>query len=314
MRTIRQSVFAMGLLAAGVAFAFGARSADVLDRSFAVGPGGTLTVEAAMGSIEVASGASDRVNVRIYRESELSEADFDQLLNEFDFRLEQFGNDVLVRVERLNHDRSWSNRRSRLQFRFEVEVPYQYNLDLATAGGSIGVSDLEGEVDAKTAGGSLRFGQIMGRVKGTTAGGSITLEGSNAEAELKTAGGSIRVGRVNGRLEAKTSGGGIDVEEVYGEIRASTSGGSVRATISAQPQGECHLSTSGGNVTVTLAEGIGVDLDAKTSSGRVHSDLAVQGRSDPKRKNVLEGPVGGGGPRLVLRTSGGNIEVRRAGR
>lgn len=290
-----------------------AQSSDVLERNFQVGPGGVLTLSAAMGSIEVDSGASDQVVVRIFRESKWGEEDFEEALSRFDFQFNQFGNDVEVKVERLGDwDRGY--RRGGLRFRFQIEVPFQYNLNLATAGGSIGVSDLEGEVEAKTAGGSLTFGSISGRVRGVTAGGSIELEGSEADAELKTAGGSIRVGRVAGNVEAKTSGGSIDVEEVYGDIHASTSGGSVHARISAQPRGECTLKTSGGSVTVELAEGVSVDLDAVTSSGRVNSDFAVQAESNSRRKNVLKGPVGGGGPRLVLRTSGGNIELRRAGR
>ncbi len=290
--------------------ALAARSADVLDQSFAVQPGGTLTVATAMGSIEITSGASDRVQVRIFREADLGEAEFEQRLREFDFQLRQFGNDVEVRVERIGNRNNWSRSKG-LRFRFQIEVPFQYDLNLTTAGGSIGVADLEGEVDARTAGGSLSFGQIAGHVRGVTAGGSIQLEGSNADAELKTAGGSIRVGRVNGRVDAKTSGGSIEVDEVYGDIQAATSGGSVSARISAQPQGECRLTTSGGNVTVELAEGIALDVDAVTSSGRVIHDLPLQAESDPKKRNQLRARLGSGGPRLVLRTSGGNIELRR---
>jgi hypothetical protein len=62
-------------------------------------------------------------------------------------------------------------------------------------------------------------------------------------------------------------------------------------------------------VTINLAKGIGVELDAHASGGGVHSDVptTIQGTQDD---DTLRGRVNGGGPKLVLRSSGGGIHVR----
>lgn len=58
-----------------------------------------------------------------------------------------------------------------------------------------------------------------------------------------------------------------------------------------------------------MASGIAVDLDARSSGGGVHSDvpITVQGAQD---NDMLRGRINGGGPKLVLRSSGGGIRVR----
>ena len=55
--------------------------------------------------------------------------------------------------------------------------------------------------------------------------------------------------------------------------------------------------------------GAGTDLDAQTSGGRVEVEHAVtiQGSINPSH---LVGEVNGGGERLILRTSGGNIRIK----
>lgn len=53
-----------------------------------------------------------------------------------------------------------------------------------------------------------------------------------------------------------------------------------------------------------------LDLDAHTSGGDVTTDMPVTilGR---QTESTLNGKVNGGGPKLVLRSSGGDIRVRR---
>ncbi len=295
---------------------------DTVNKSFEVSPGGLLTVDADLGSIDVRSGTSNRVEVEVVREARNAEA-----LRDLDLSIDQSGNDVTVSAK-LPHS-NWF-RHNRLRLSFFITVPRTYNVDLKTSGGSVKVADLEGKVLAKTSGGGLDLGQIVGPVEGKTSGGSIKLQSCRGSADIRTSGGGIDIGDVDGdvaaetsggsinieqargRVHARTSGGGIDVHEVFGEIDASTSGGSVSATILEQPSGDCRLSTSGGGIEVRMAENIGFDVDAKTSGGRVRVDFPVS--ADIVEKNALRGPVNGGGPQLHLRTSGGNIRLEKAGR
>ena len=51
-----------------------------------------------------------------------------------------------------------------------------------------------------------------------------------------------------------------------------------------------------------------VNVDASTSGGSVRSDFSVQVDGQIE-DGTLKGPINGGGPRLRLSTSGGNIEI-----
>ena len=307
------------------------QSEATIQRGFDVATGGTLRVDADFGSIEVTTSDANRVEVTVTREvRDRYRDDEQQILAELPVDVSQSGNDVVVVAEASEDVRErWRDeyRNTPVQIRFAIRVPRAYNVDLETAGGSIEVSDLEGEVRSSTAGGSLRFGNIEGSVWARTAGGNIVLEGSSGTADVRTSGGSITIGAVDGTVDAETSGGsiridragadvraqtsggGIEVEEVRGAIDASTAGGTVRATITEQPARDCRLSTSGGSVIVTLAAGIAVNLDVSSGGGgSVSSDFEIDGRV---RRTSIEGAINGGGPQLHLRTSGGSIRIRQ---
>jgi DUF4097 and DUF4098 domain-containing protein YvlB len=93
-------------------------------------------------------------------------------------------------------------------------------------------------------------------------------------------------------------------------VDAQTSGGSIRARLAQQPHNDSRLSTSGGSITVAIAPSVAVDLDAHTSGGGVDTDIPVTllGRQS---ESSMEGKINGGGPKLVLRSSGGGIRIQK---
>ena len=287
---------------------------DVINRSFKVSEGGTLTMDVSRGSIEVDTWSKDMVKVKVIRRVRTSDEDrADRIFRKYEVDFSQSGNDVTIETDdRLRSGfLSWFKGYN-LQVRFLITVPEKYNLKLRTSGGSISVRDIEGDVKTRTSGGSLKFSYVKGPVWGKTSGGSITLDGCSGDADVHTSGGSIRIGTVKGEVKARTSGGSIKVKEVMGTINAHTSGGSVSAYISKQPEGDCSLTTSGGSITVNLDNDIGVDVNARTSGGRVYTDfpvtMTVQGVIS-KRK--LKGKINRGGPELYLKTSGGSIRIKK---
>ncbi|UCH94590.1 MAG: hypothetical protein JSV88_30580 [Candidatus Aminicenantes bacterium] len=286
---------------------------DVMTRSFNVSKGGTLTIDVNRASIEVKTGSQDIVKVKVIRKVGTSnEHRAQEIFEKYKIEFDHSGSNVTIETDDYGRRKglfSWL-KGEHFSVRFIVTVPEKYNLDLETSGGSIRVSDIQGNVRAKTSGGSLKFDYIKGPVWGSTSGGSIQLEGCSGNANVYTSGGSIRIGTVEGEVKAKTSGGSIQVKEVMGTINASTSGGSVSATISKQPKGDCSLTTSGGSITVYVTEDIKVDLNASTSGGRVSTDfpITIQGEIS-KRK--LKGKINGGGPELYLKTSGGSIYIKK---
>ena len=326
MKRIRSAVLAAVL---GLVSISAARAAidSPIHRNFNVRPGGTITIDADIGDIKVTSGAAN-VSVDVIRRARTSSRSHaDELFKDLDVSFAQEGNDVRIR-SRYNHPTSWFHWNTDLDVHYVVNVPSQYNVDLTTSGGDITVSDLNGQVRAKTSGGEVSLGRINGLVDAHTSGGDVSMAGSHANAMLSTSGGDIKVGDAAGSLSVKTSGGSIDIRRAGSDVKAYTSGGSIeigdaggvidatssggsiRARLSRQPHGDSKLSTSGGGITVSLAPNVALDIDAHTSGGDVASDvpLTILGKQND---SSLNGKLNGGGPKLVLRSSGGDIRLQK---
>jgi len=296
------------------AYAASATAAKPIHRELDVAPGGTLVVDTVVGGIEVSTHGKDSVDIEVERKAR----------HDDELEVDISKDDKAVKVIGQWREKR-SSRRSRVQYR--IMLPKKFNVNLKTRGGSIEVTKLTGTTTARTSGGSLHFERIDGPIKANTSGGSISLSDTTGDVDVNTSGGSINVGDVQGRIDVSTSGGSIDIGKVTGSItahtsggsihidnaggavKARTSGGSIEAYISEQPHGDSELSTSGGSATVYLAKNIAVDLDARAGSGRVKSDFDVAVKTHSKHS--LEGKINGGGPRLVVRASGGGVKIRR---
>jgi DUF4097 and DUF4098 domain-containing protein YvlB len=301
-----------GLAAAFVSLclfhAFGAEKN--VSRTFPVKPGGKLSLDADYGSIDVKASGENEVRVEVrFRKDSWSDSKLERFMKDFQVTFSQSGNDVTVVAEEEGGSRHfWNSGSKHPDVKFVVSVPKVYNLNLKTAGGWIKVGDLEGNAVCETSGGSLDLGRIKGMVDGRTSGGAIQIAGCEGILDVETSGGSISVGSTRGDIRANTSGGSITIEETYGSVQAGTSGGSISACFKKNPLKECSLETSGGWITVKGPGDLHVDLDAETSGGRVSTDFPVTltGEINPQR---LVAKINGGGPRLYLRTSGGNIRI-----
>lgn len=312
MRSMRKDLFrAASAAVAMLTLAAVPAAAKTYEHTYESGSGGRLEVETDVGSIEVRTSGGDSVEVEV----EVSGSNADRFTVDFG------GSDSnpVVRGDYRSSGSFFGGGRSP-RIRFRITVPERFDVDLNTAGGSIEVDDLKGEVRAHTSGGSLSFGRIEGPIRADTSGGSIEVDDCSGNVEVKTSGGSIDVGDVEGELRARTSGGSIDVGRVHGEadvetsggsisirevagaVNARTSGGSVTAYISEQPKKDCRLSTSGGSVTAYLADDIGLKVDARASGGRIKSDFRLE--DEHKSRSSLSGELHGGGPRLYLSGSG----------
>ncbi len=326
MKRIRSAALAVVLGLVSVSAAHAAIESPI-HRNFNVHAGGTITIDADVGDIKVTSGASN-VSVDVIRRAKTSSRSHaDELFKDFDITFAQEQNDVRIRA-RYNHPTSWFHWNTDFDVRFVVNVPTQYNVDLTTSGGDIVVSDLAGQARVSTSGGDVDLGRIDGVVDAHTSGGDVSISGSHASATLSTSGGDIKVGDATGSLSVKTSGGSINIRraaadlkaytsggsieigDAGGAIDASTSGGSISAHLSRQPHSDSRLSTSGGGITIHVAPNVALDIDAHTSGGDVASDVPVT-LLGKQNDSSLNGKLNGGGPKLVLRSSGGDIRLQK---
>jgi hypothetical protein len=265
-------------------------------KSFAVGPGGSLSVDVDRGDIHIVGADQNSVQIRVVRDvTRASEAEATRILKEHHVVLQQHGNEVSVTAQEpwSFGSASWWGwwGRPNLNVHYEITVPQAFDAHLKTEGGDVEVATLHGNVNAKTEGGHLSFNGIEGKVNGQTEGGNVKAVGCHDEVQVRTDGGSIAI------------------EEFTGKgLQALTEGGSIVAEFAVPPRSDCTLRTSGGNVTVRIPETAAVNLDAHTDGGTTRTDLPVQVQGQQDRE-TLRGTINGGGPMLKLETEGGNIRV-----
>lgn len=303
------------LLAAGALAALPltahAKIERTVEKTFAVQPGGTLTVNTQGGDVRVVPGGDQEVRIvarqRFPRAD--SEAEADEILRDLTFELTQSGNDVTVlsKSDRRLSGFNWGNR---VQIDFTITVPSHYATDLRTSGGDITVGNLTGKLSVHTSGGDIDLARIEGEISAVTSGGDIALSEGTSRARLRTSGGNIRVGRVAGEAEIDTSGGDIEIRSAGSSVNASTSGGDVVATFEGGVPADTTLSSSGGDIVARITKPSSFRLDASTSGGEVEAaGLTLTIERGGVGKNRLVGSVNGGGPLLKLRTSGGDIRI-----
>lgn len=303
---------------------------DTLEKSYAVTPGGSLVIDADRGSIELAPGAADRLEVTVKRVvTRGSEAKASGILARHKVEFSQDAGRVSIRSRLEGSWKNWGWNSPNLQVRYLVSLPKKFNVNLKTAGGTIKIATLEGEVKANTSGGNIAIGAVEGPATVRTSGGSIEIESATGSVMARTSGGNIKLGVMKSDVDAETSGGSINlkqslartrlgtsggnitVEQADGELDAGTSGGSVRVGLTGSPSADCSLRTSGGNIRISLPENAAADIDASTSGGSVKSELPVTVQGVIKRGSLV-GKLGAGGRLIKARTSGGSISLEKA--
>jgi hypothetical protein len=208
---------------------------------------------------------------------------------------------------------------------YTLSVPADSLLRSKTGSGSQLIEGVKGRVETSTGSGSIVAREVGGSLSASTGSGSITADRVDGTFRASTGSGGIDATGVTGAITAKTGSGGIEVAQtgsgdvdvssssgtvrlrgVRGALRASTTSGSLH--VQGEPRGEWDLSASSGGVRVDVPDNTGFELNATTSSGSIDVGMPVSMSSTSRRS--MRGTVGGGGPRLQVRTSSGSIDIR----
>ena len=265
-------------------------------QSFAVEPGGQLTMDVDRGDVHITGGDQDTVEIRVTREvTHANGADPSASLKEEHVTLQQTGNTISITAQEPEILRSKSLlgllSRPNLNAHYEITLPHNFR------------------VQSKTSGGDIRVGSVQGVSRSLPWAADSIARTLEEALNGKTMGGDVQAANCQGKVHLETMGGNITVGGFSGpNIEATTQGGSVSADFAVAPTADCELSTSGGNVTARFPADAAVTLDAHTEGGSVSSDFPVPA-GHGFINTTLQGPVNGGGPKLKMETMGGNIEV-----
>ena len=314
-----------------------------LNKSFANAAIKNVNVKTSGGSITVSGGTAADAHVEVYinannNNEDLSKDELTERLKDYDLDVSLNGNELQATAKA----KSNFNWKKSLSISFKIYVPKEVSTNLTTSGGSIKLSNLNGEQNFSTSGGSLNLDQLNGLVKGRTSGGSIKVSNSKSNIDLRTSGGgitaadcqgtislstsggSLHLANLNGTINARTSGGGITGDHISGELITGTSGGSINLTEMAcsletsTSAGSTHvqmeklgkyikINGSVGHVDLQIPSGKGLDLDLHGNRISTNVTSNFNGEKDDSR---MVGKLNGGGIPVTVSTSIGGINVR----
>ena len=141
--------------------------------------------------------------------------------------------------------------------------------------------------------------------------GKIVLRECQSDINVESGVGNIELGSITGEVIAKTGGPGkVVLRECQSGVDAESGIGNIHAEIPTQLMHPWTLRTSGpGKIEVVLDSKTAVNIDAETR-GSISSDMPIQVQG-LLTEDKLKGALNGGGPLLKLRTSLGEIRLKK---
>lgn len=146
---------------------------------------------------------------------------------------------------------------------YEINVPVNFNVRVASAGGGVSIKGVRGSFTGVTGGGPIVFDRATGEADLRTGGGDVTINNSSLEGSVKTGGGEVRIDGSGTGLVARSRGGTAAVSSNANGGRASViatdilRGGSTttymsddRDTLARFGTGGIERHRSGGDITL----------------------------------------------------------------
>lgn len=281
---VATGLLAVGVLSASAPLVGAAQQRQVTDRVFPFDAGGELRVESQNGRVTVEAWDRSEVRVQITREVRAGdEKQASELMKKLSADVEVGSRRISIKSVYPKREESvgiWDvlgQRVGSLNIHYYIQVPRETRLTL------------------KTSNGELRVRGTRGDLTGVTGNGSVDVTDVKGSVEVRTTNGEVSLAGLEGSAEAGTTNGAITAE-----IRRLDPGGAVK------------LWTTNGDVTVGLPSDLKAVLEAVTTNGRVVVGFPVASEGVASSKQI-RGTIGGGGNLVSLRTTNGNVEVRKVG-
>jgi len=247
---------------------------ETVEETFVVDGPAVLDLEADFGDLTVTGSESDEVEV--IAKLSLWGANEEDARRQVDIQMTQEGNRINVRVVRPE----WayvgfaSTRSPRVDF--EVRVPSETSLQLATSSGDLTVLTVTGTAKLETSFGSIEVEEVSGPVSAQSDSGDITLislkDGGDLEAKTNF-GKLVLRGITADSLTARSDSGDIQAEEITldGALDLETNFGSV--TANGVRATSYRLKSDSGSLTLDGCRG---PLDLQTNFGDIEVRNATE--------------------------------------
>ena len=261
------------------------------ERRFAVSGAPELRLTTFDGAIEIRSGETNAVVIKIEKRGPTKEA-----LDKLTVESKQNGNTIEVSVKRpAGEIVVLGIGRMSPTAKLIVTMPRDGNVYARSGDGSIRVERVRGHLELRTGDGSIRGTDIGGKMVLVTGDGSVTIDEAEGDLDIDTGDGSVSVA------------GKLDVVKVH------TGDGSItfRAEPGTSMKDDWSMTTGDGGVSVYLPSDFAAELDAHTGDGAIRNELDIKRPGgDERARRTLKGRLGSGGRTLRIRTGDGSVRLK----
>lgn len=292
--TTKKTVIGLALMimAAGISW-----SAQPVNESYPVAPGGEVSIENISGSLTIIGWGSAEVQVEGTLGDGVEGIDVDS-------------DDDGIYIE-VDYDEDYHGRQS-VVTELTIRIPSSSSLSVETISSSIEVSGVSGDVSLETVSGKVYVADLPASLDVENVSGGISVDSAPHETDLASVSGSIRVGTALGGLDAENVSGsilieggtlsGADIETVSGEITCRAVPG---------PAGDIDIETMSGTITLFVDAGAVASYELATFSGAINNQIGPEPRKTSKYtpEKELHFNTGPGGPNISLESFSGTINL-----
>ena len=187
--------------------------------------------------------------------------------------------------------------------------------------GDVKVSGKGGEIDVNNCTGGLTVdGDFYGPVRGDKIAKGVRLISVKTDLTLSALSGHMEAGSGNldiidapGNLELRTRDMEVNVENPGGKVKIDDRNAEINVRYSSVPKDDVTIANSSASISLTLPGSSSLEIQADCRNCDVDSEFpGLQASKGASGDASLAGKLGSGrGPKIVLKTSYGNIALRR---
>lgn len=269
---------------------------ETIERDFSVGRAPGLHVRNVSGDTRVTVGDDGEIHVTARKRVRGTSAErAKRLLENVEVRMEQHGDEVLLKPHLYEQDRGWADlfRGGRVAVDFEISVPRELRLEAHTVSGDLVLTGTRGPLDVQSVSGDVRLSDVQGPMRLKTVSGDGTLETYAGQLVANSVSGDLAL--ISVRLN------GSEIVTVSGDVRIDGELDKAR---------EHKLKTISGDVDLHLSGG-SYDIRFKSMSGdldnEMDGEILREGRRD---KHIV---IGAGETQVSVKTMSGDLQLKASG-
>ena len=269
---------------------------EIVERDFSVGRLPRLHVRNVSGDTKISVGEDGKIHVRARKRVRgTSEERAKRLLENVEVRMDQDGDEVVLKPHLYEQDRGWADlfRGGRVAVDFEITVPRESRIEAHTVSGDLEIAGTRGPLDAQSVSGDVRLDDVQGPLRLKTVSGDAVITDFAGQLVANTVSGDLTFERV--RLH------GSDIVTVSGEVRIDGELDKAREHRMKTISGDIDLRLTGGSYDIRFSSMSG-DLDSE-----LEGEINVTGRRD---KHVM---IGAAETKVIVKTMSGDLEIRASG-